>query len=347
MPDRIPTAAAIANRQAQNRLLRQRVATASPDAKACFVFGCKMPAGRATDRALGRFCEKHGDHHRRHGHPERGSYTAAETNPQRRAALSWLKANRDDEFVKLAIAKVELQYHAAGREVRPRNLPGHTSREKALAVWARLRNAGVDPLFVLAAIAGVTMTFDADTQRPSGKWGEEFRRCQTAKVLMRMAGGEVKRWARQDVVVDPITLRSERPPPQVLRKFPPSTGRVLRHLGKQADDVGEFITWLHLASIKEHAATLPVTKAARKTPWPDRHRAKAKPRIPDEVKPTGSYATQAAVRKERQRLLDKARKDAAIATIITPEQDAARQPKVRELVGGRWVDVTPGDKGSA
>lgn len=344
MPPRNWTLAAIERRKAENAKLRQRViAPAEHGPRSCFVVDCRKPSGDSTPGLLGRFCKKHGNDYRRHGSPLRPSYAASETNPNRRAALSWLKANQADHFVQLAIGNVLLRYQSAGPEIEPRSLKGTTPKQKADAVWARLRLNGADPLYVLAAIAGVTMTFDADPQQPSGAWGKEYRQVQIAKVLMRLAGGEVKRWARKPVVVDAITGRTERPPPQELKVFPASTGRVLRVVGKEADDVGEFITWLHLAAIKEHAATLPLTEASMKTPWPDRQPAKPKPRIPEEVKPTGSYAAQAIARKQRQQQRDRDKRAAALASIITPEQDAARQPTVKEFRGGRWVDAKPKD----
>jgi hypothetical protein len=337
------TPAAKAQREADNIKLRQRVKATGGAVKSCWVPDCRKPAGASTVGMVGRFCKQHLSQHLRHGSALRLSYAASETNPYRRVALAFLEANPEDTFVKQALMNVTDRYRSAGPEIEPRNLKGTTPDVKANALWARMRNNGVPATYVLAAIAGVHLAFEADPQRPSGKWGTEFCRCQAAKILLRMSGGEVRRWAKQDIIVDPITKRTERPPPQELRVFPYSTGRVLRIIGEEAEKIADVLFW-HLGAMQELAETTPVTKASHKTPWPDRRPAKAKGRIPDAMKPTGSFATVEAIKKQRRKQRDKARKDAAFATIITPEQDAARQPSVRELVSGRWVDVTPSTK---
>ncbi len=337
MPSRTWTPAAIERRNVENAKLRHRVITpAAEHPTKCWVPDCRKPSGAATPGLLGRFCKQHASHYRRHGSPLRPSYTGPETNPNRRAALAFLRANPDDMFVKLAIEHVRDRYRTAGIEVDAGR--GTSTGQKADAVWARMREADVDPLFVLAAVAGVWLTVEADPQRPSsGKWGSEYRVVQVAKVIMRIAGGEVRRWASSERVADPITGRTERPPPRELRKFSASSGRVLRIVGKQAEEVADLLTY-HMAAMRELAASLPVTKAARKTPWPDRQRAKPKARIPEHVKPTGSYKAREDARKQQQRERAEERERLALATIITPEQDAARQPKTKTLRNGVWIE---------
>ena len=343
MSDQPWTPAKLAKRSRDNAKLRYRKAMVTDRKEGCHVLGCNNPAGHATESGLGRWCKKHGAHIRRHGHPEAVTYSASQTNPMRRAALAWLKANPGNQFVTLTIGKVEARYHQAGNPSPPLSLRARPTSEKADAVWARLRKAGVDPLYVIAAIIGVTLTYEADRAHVSGRTGREFLRCQIAKVLMRMAGGDVRRWASSPKVMDTITGREAKPAPIILKSFPASSGRVLRIVGQQADDVCELLLAYSMKEIADFAATVPVTKASLKTPWPDRHRAKPKPRIPESLKPTGEFAALANAELAQRKATEKKRKAAIAAAIITPEQEAARQPTVKEFIAGHWQDVKRGD----
>lgn len=196
----------------------------------CWVFQCPEPPGNASGNGLGRFCRKHLEHYRRHGDPLKPSYTALKTNPYRNAAAAWIKRNADDRFVQIAVKRIEGLMAGAGQAIAPRNLRGVAAKDKARAVWARLRNRGVAAADILAAILGVAICHAADPQR--GK--AAYMRVQIAKIMNRMAGGEVKRWATH--YTDP-TLPKE----QVLRWFPASEGLVLTELGKTAELTADFI----------------------------------------------------------------------------------------------------------
>jgi hypothetical protein len=129
---------------------------------------------------------------------------------------------------------------AAGAVVPPRNLRGLSAEDKAKSIWARLRDRKVDAIVVLGAIAGVALCHDADPQK--GK--VEYRRVQIAKVLNRIAGGEVKRWPTHYTAPG---LSKEK----VLRWFPASEGLVLRVLGKRAEDIAEFLLADHSEALSQ------------------------------------------------------------------------------------------------
>lgn len=339
MPSQSWTPARHAHRERSNRNLLKRLKERKEEGqKSCWVFDCKKPSGSVTEGSLGRFCEKHAEHYRRHGCPWKDSYRAVETNPYRRAALRWLWDNPDAYWVKHSIGAVRMTMHMAGRSVPANNTRGLKPHAKAKAVWAKLREANVDPLFIVAAIVGTAMAFERDTQRPSGRWGNEYRRVQIAKVLNRMAGGTIKRWARPPVVVDEVTGRTAVPPPMELRAFMASSGRMLRFLGKEAEETCEWILAEHLQELLALFDTLPKTKASEKTPWPDKYRARPKPRIPDDMKPTGALGWQKEQERQHRLAADKKRRAQKEAAIVKPEQDAARQPKLRTLRNGQWVD---------
>jgi hypothetical protein len=235
-----------------------------------------------------------------------------------------MKANPKADWAVIAVSRIEGLYHSGGQPRAANSLRGVSNADKARAVWARLRSAGVDPVLVVAAIIGVTLVFEADPQKPSAAWGVEYRRVQIAKVLNRLAGGTVKRWAREPRLVDDGVPRLEVPPPMLVKAFPASAGRVLRLLGKQAEDACELVLEYGLAEIQGFAATIPITTAAMKTPWPDRHRAKPKPRIPVEAIPTGPFAIRQEAANRKRLAKANAKRALARASIVTPEQEAAR-----------------------
>jgi hypothetical protein len=312
--------------------LKAQVSVTDGKPHPCGVRGCAKPA----ESRIARYCKGHGSHYRRHGHGTKATYSATASNPFRRIALRWLQESREGNyFIPLAVQSVHLAYHRAGETLPLSNHRGATTEAKANAVWGRLRGAGVDPLYVIAAVVGTVLTIEADPEKPYRSQLLEFHRVQVAKVLMRMAGGRVRRYARS-----PVTLESGQtatPAARELRQFANSSGRVLRVLGAMALDVCELITEEHLSDIEAFAATITVTPAMRKTPWPAERAAKRKPRIAAEHKPTGVFAVRAEQKRRRQLERDRKRKAAAIANTPTPEQEAARQPSIIAFKGGRWI----------
>lgn len=196
----------------------------------CWVFQCPDPPGNSSGNGLGRYCRRHLEHLRRHGDVEKGSYKATRVAPYRKTAARWVKRNADDRHVKAALSKIEALKAGAGQAIPPRNLRGVSPADKARSVWARLRNRKVANEAMLSSILGVAMCHAADPQ--PGK--REYLRVQIAKVLNRMAGGEVKRWATH--YTDPRL-----PKEKVLKWFPASEGRVLHVLGREAEVAAEIL----------------------------------------------------------------------------------------------------------
>lgn len=194
----------------------------------CRALGCPHPARAGTESGLDRrFCRKHADHYSRHGSPYKRSYNAQELTPHRKAARVWLKANREDQWVANAIARVQGLYDRAGARVEAFRLAGLTPRERARAAWARLREAKIDPLKVVEAWLIINAAIKADPQPDESL---EFRRVQAAKLVHRLASGTHKRWVREvprmvGVANIPIEEVTE------LHRYPQSRGKVLRHLG--------------------------------------------------------------------------------------------------------------------
>lgn len=192
----------------------------------CRVVGCGNPVRAGTDDGLDtRFCRSHADHYSRHGSPYRRSYTAREIAPHRKAALAWLEANAEDQWVRNAIDRVNTLYTTAGPHVEAFRLRGLLPEERAKAAWARLRKAKVDPRRVVAAWLAVEMTIRDD---PTAETKVEYRRVQAAKLVHKMASGTHKRWG-------------DGPDAKELHFYPRSRGRVLRHMGAELEEATELL----------------------------------------------------------------------------------------------------------
>ena len=108
----------------QSRLRRQKLVNTrakTPDSGVrarCGILHCRNLTTAAAGKGLNRrFCQAHEDRYERHGSPYRGSYSARQLNPYRRAAFDWLAANAEDASVKTGIAGVESLYQNAGPTV--------------------------------------------------------------------------------------------------------------------------------------------------------------------------------------------------------------------------------------
>lgn len=207
----------------------------------CRMMGCRNPASAGTDSGLNRlYCRKHQEHYSRHGSYTKKSYTAKEIDPYRKAAIRWLKANLDDPMVDRAIKGIEALYKSAGHHVEAFRLNGLTPQERARVAWARLRNAGIDPLKPLAAWIAVEL-ITLDDLQPEHK--QHFKWVQAAKIVHRLSSGSHKRWE---------TLSYDGHPQVVeLHKYPRSRGRVLVQIGKQLERVAELLVVYHLELIRK------------------------------------------------------------------------------------------------
>ena len=106
----------------------------------CRVIHCGQPARAGTADGLDHlYCRHHADHYQRHGSPTKKSYPAKVLNPYRQAALVWIMGHEEDFWVKDAVGKVESLYRRSGPKVEAFRLTGLSPRERAKALWARLR----------------------------------------------------------------------------------------------------------------------------------------------------------------------------------------------------------------
>jgi hypothetical protein len=214
--------------------------------KYCRIVGCGKPARAATSDGLDtRHCRAHADLFQRHGSPYKKSYLASVLNPYRRAAFAWLKANKEEFWVRNSLERVLALYRAAGPHEEAFRLRGKKADERAQIHWARLRKAGIDPLLVLAAWLAIEMVISDDSQPVTTK---EFKQVQAAKLVHRMASGSHRRWEQE--------IRDLRNPGRTkihvteMHAYPRSRGRVLRNIGLDVQQAVELLVDHHLKDVQ-------------------------------------------------------------------------------------------------
>lgn len=211
--------------------LSRRIAEGRDDAGYCRIIGCtqRTPAARGTGLSR-RACRAHEDHYGRHGSYTHGSFPSKALAPHRQAAEAWLAAHHADPAVMRGVLGVHGQYAAAGQHLPATRLAGLPPSERCRAAWARLRDAKVPPVDVLAAWLAVAATIASN---PGAERHSEFRQVQAAKLLHRMASGTHRRWERSGPSGSLEVTE--------LHKYPASRGRVLRHLGEQLERIAETV----------------------------------------------------------------------------------------------------------
>jgi hypothetical protein len=233
----------VSRRSKRKEDIRRRVSNPIDEYDYCRVFGCRRRTTASLRRGLNRlYCRRHVDQFRRHGSYFRTGYRAAVLNPYRRVAFAWLDQRRSQPAVAEALACVERLYRRGGPHVEGFRLAGKAPGERACAAWARLREAGVDPLLPLAAWVGLALCILED---PQSDRKLEFQLVQSAKIVHRMASGTHKRW-EQDAP-------SGRPRVIEMHKYPASRGQVLRHIGRDLQAAADEIINGHLDDLRRHA----------------------------------------------------------------------------------------------
>jgi hypothetical protein len=207
----------------RRREIQHRVGTSDGYAR-CIVADCDQPTMAKQRSGLNRnYCKRHVEHYRRHGSYSKRSYTASQLGPYRKGAAELLMAFSGRPEMAEAVDRVRTLYWRGGRKEEAFRLAGKSPEVRSRYAWARLREDGVAPDVLIAAVLAVVMCARQDNQperRP------EYVEVQVGKAIHRMAGGSHKRWER------------ERPDGSVevteLHKYPASRGLVLRHLGRAA-----------------------------------------------------------------------------------------------------------------
>jgi hypothetical protein len=216
-----------------------RLSNAGEDAPShCQVVGCKNPLLRSLGKGIGRFCQSHQSHQRRHGHPTRGSFSGTALGPYRRASYEYLQANLDNPFIHHALKAIVNRLDHSGEVVNPHELRGADLRKRANAVWSRLREREISPVVILSVALGVELALQDDPDPPRGR---RYARVQMAKVIAQLSGGVVLRWQEPGGKV-----RSE------FTAFQQSQGLFLITLGQDLERAGELVVDHHGEAVREH-----------------------------------------------------------------------------------------------
>jgi hypothetical protein len=232
--------------------------------KYCRIVGCGKPARAASSDGLDtRHCRSHADLLQRHGSPYKKTYRASLINPYRRAALAWLKANKEEFWVRNAVERVLGLYQGAGPHEEAFRLRGKKADERAQIHWTRLRKAGIDPLLVVAAWLSIEMVIQDDSQPVHAK---EFKRVQAAKLVHRMASGSHRRWEQE--------IRDLNRPGRTkiyvteMHVYPRSRGRILRRIGEDLEKAVELLVEHNLKAIHQFKKDQDSRGAFKDRPYP-------------------------------------------------------------------------------
>jgi hypothetical protein len=165
---------------------------------------------------------------------------AEQLGSYRRAAFEFLSANPKDIIVAHALKAIDSRMEYAGPVVEPNVLVGLNARNRANAVWSRLRRREISPVVILSVAISVEALLFLEPDPPRDR---RYARVQMAKVLNRLAGGIVKRWERTSGTLS-----------QEIVAFQQSRGLYLITLGADMEKASELVTDHHLEAILEHHA---------------------------------------------------------------------------------------------
>jgi hypothetical protein len=194
---------------------------------------------RAAGKGLAQFyCKRHIAHRARHGSLWHGTYRASERDPYERAAAAWIGEHRSEPLTAVALTGLNDLLRSTGSVVPATSLRGLTPAKRARVALARLREAGVTPVRLLAIYLGISALIEED---PGSHRVREFRTVQVAKAVHRLASGYHQSWD--------FPLSDGRTAPIEVHAYARSTGRVLRHLGRMIEECCEPVLERHLADV--------------------------------------------------------------------------------------------------
>ncbi len=148
----------------------------------------------------------------------------------------------------------------AGSVEAAQNIKRWTAARRARVAFARLREADIRPerlLSIHMAVAAL-IADDADAHQVT-----EFRLVQTAKAAHRLASGTHRRWDF------PMADGSTRP--LAMHAYPKSSGRVLRVMGYELEEICGDVAAQHLQVVRDLKTALYGPHPSRLPGWLPRH----------------------------------------------------------------------------
>jgi hypothetical protein len=224
----------------------------------CSIVFCPRLSMRSAGVGFGMFlCAYHQARLAKYGHPEAPNVVSPALRPYRDTAQRVIKAELAAGNVRVqgAQAAIWAIMQTAGSVPSAIDIKQWSGEAKAKAMWARLREAEVEPFHILASHLAMVALLTDDTWAPRSR---EYLLVQSAKAIHRNRGasGTHLRW---DVA---IPLPIEAPPDTAdtrkvsLHVWPRSQGRVLRVVGKDLDEAAGLLA-------EDMAPTIIAAKEAR------------------------------------------------------------------------------------
>lgn len=160
--------------------------------------------------------------------------------PYLKAGLRLIEQNRDELFVKAALAGIEGLMRSAGKATIAPRLKGLSPGERARVALARLREAGIKSERLLATVLAVHALIEDAPEHVHRI--RDWRIVAIAKAAHRLASGHHVRYEAADEETGKV-YRSD------YHAYPRSSGRVLRHLGELLEREAEHVIDRHLADV--------------------------------------------------------------------------------------------------
>ena len=199
----------------------------------CPVPGCGRPPQARAGRGLSLIhCRYHVQFRNRHGSLWKGTYSAADLRPYRRAATRYLGPRHGNMWIAAALVALQSLLDRAGPNERMADVARMKPEDKARQAFARMRREAVPPLRLLVNYLAVSMAVAEDPIGPGGE-PDEYRLTQIGKAALRTASGS------HAVYGDGAGYH----------RYPRSSGLALRRIGAAIDKACEHVASEHLSAI--------------------------------------------------------------------------------------------------
>jgi hypothetical protein len=205
-------------------------------------------------------CQYHVQRRARHGSHWCPSIKATDLKPYLKAAHRWISEQRDAIAVAYPLIGLQGLMDGAGKAERAQDIKRLPAARRARIAFARLREAGIKPERLLAIHMAVAALIedDRDSHRVP-----EYRTVQTAKAVHRLASGTHSRWD--------FPLANGSTAPLIIHNYPRSSGRVLRVIGHELDEICRDVTQDALDAVQGLRAEMFGPHPSQRPGWLPRH----------------------------------------------------------------------------
>lgn len=185
-------------------------------------------------------CQYHVQRKARHGSAWAPTIRAGDLKPYLNAARAVLRKHRKDPLTTQAVAALGALLDGAGRVEPAMDIKHRPAAFRTRVAFARAREAGVRPdrLLVIHMAVNALIEDDLGSHRV-----EEYRVVQVAKAAHRLASGTHRQWEwpMPDGTTRPLRMHV----------YPKSSGRVLRVMGREIDELCAGVTARDLQAVRD------------------------------------------------------------------------------------------------